>query len=147
MLATGAASGQNNPTTSAGANTSSTNPATSTTGGTVPTISLTAQNPTYPKQPTDQNAPKIVVAWDPSFANLQSLTFGLTVTDNLNSVSLQKTVTVIIQPPPVAVIAAITNPVTAGSGIALDGTQSTGANLSYKWQLMNTTPSSTNTTP
>jgi hypothetical protein len=128
-----------------------TTPTTSTGGSTVPTISLTTQNPTYPATATDQNqAAEVIVAWDPSFANLQSLTFGLTVTDDLGSPSAQKTVTVTIQQAPVANLTttAPNNIVSAGSNITLDGTQSTGVGLTYQWKLTNTTSNTTsNTTP
>jgi spore germination protein YaaH len=120
-------------------------PTTPTGGSTVPTISLTTANPTYPATTSDQNqAAEVIVAWDPSFANLQSLTFGLTVTDDLGSTSTQKTVTVTIQQAPVANLTTPNNIVSAGSNITLDGTQSTGVGLTYQWNLTNTT---SNTTP
>jgi hypothetical protein len=128
------------PPASGGAGTSGT---TTTTSGsaTAPTISLTTQNPTYPAKAGDQQqAAQVVVAWDPSFANLQSLTFGLTVTDNLGSTSVQKTVTVTIQQAPVANITTPNSVVTAGSNIPLDGSTSSGVDLNYKWQLTGTTP-------
>lgn len=84
------------------------------------------------------------MTWDPSFANLQSLTFGLTVTDTLGKTSAQKTVTVTIVPLPVAEISAPTN-ASVGSNIVLDGTGSTGVGLTHQWQLTQITPVSTNT--
>ena len=126
------------PTTPAGGGTVTTSPTTPTSG---PLISLTTQNPVYPAKAGDQpQAAQVTVAWDPSFANLQSLTFGLTVTDDLGSTSTQKTVTVTIQQAPVANITTPNSVVAAGSSIPLDGSGSTGVDLSYKWQLTSTTP-------
>ena len=126
------------PTSPAGGGTVTTSPTTPTSG---PLISLTTLNPVYPAKAGDQpQAAQVTVAWDPSFANLQSLTFGLTVTDDLGSTSTQKTVTVTIQQAPVANITTPNSVVAAGSSIPLDGSGSTGVDLSYKWQLTSTTP-------
>lgn len=114
----------------------------STAAGSAPTISLTTLSPVYPANSGDQQAAKVVVAWDPSFANLPSLTFGLTVTDSLGATA-QASVTVNIQQPPAATLTTPNNPVEAGSNITLDGSQSTGVGLTYKWQLTNPTASTT----
>ncbi|MGB8885974.1 MAG: hypothetical protein WCC87_04580 [Candidatus Korobacteraceae bacterium] len=106
-------------------------------------ISLNKTNPSYPAgKPGDvQAAPTVLVQWDPSFATATSLTFALTVTDNLGVTSNQATVTVKIQAKPIAVLAGPnpTNTVSAGSNIQLDGSGSTpppGAGVTYKWTLV-----------
>ena len=108
-------------------------------------INLNKTTPSYPAKPTDvAAAPQVVVQWDPSFDTLKSLQFQLTVTDDLGVISNTASVTVNIQPKPVAVLVgpngtADKNIVSAGTNIALDGSKSTpppGANVTYKWTLV-----------
>lgn len=108
-------------------------------------ITLNKTTPNYPAKSTDvQDAAQVVVQWDPTFAAASSLTFALTVTDNLGVTSNQATVTVAIQQKPVAALVgpngtATNNVVSVGTNIALDGSKSTpppGANVTYKWTLV-----------
>lgn len=108
-------------------------------------ITLNTTTPSYPAKPTDvAAAPQVVVQWDPSFNNAKSLQFQLTVTDNLGVVSNTASVTVNIQPKPVAVLVgpngtAANNVVSVGTNITLDGSKSTpppGAGVTYKWTLV-----------
>ncbi len=99
-------------------------------------IALTAANPTFPTDSTTQTGPSVSVKWDPTFNNLHSLTFGLTVTDSFGVKSTNVArVTVVIQP-----VAGITAPATvvAGTPIALDGTTSMGPGLKFAWTLVAT---------
>jgi hypothetical protein len=108
-------------------------------------ITLNKTTPSYPAKAADvQAAPQVVVQWDPTFATAKTLTFALTVTDNLGVTSNQATVTVAIQQKPVADVVgpngtAANNVVSAGTNIALDGSKSTpapGAGVTYKWTLV-----------
>jgi hypothetical protein len=108
-------------------------------------ITLNKNTPAYPAKSTDvQAAPQVVVQWDPSFNTAASLTFALTVTDNLGVVSNQATVTVAIQQKPVSTLVgpngtAANNVVSVGTNIALDATKSTpppGPGVTYKWTLV-----------
>lgn len=128
------------PTVSAGSGTASTASGSTTSASAVP-ITLTTSSPTYPTNASTPDAAKVSVTWDKSFANLQSLTFSLTVTDTLGATST-KTATVTIVPAPVAVLSAPQD-VSAGSNIVLDGTGSTGVGLTHEWQLTQTTPITT----
>jgi hypothetical protein len=99
-------------------------------------IALTAANPTFPTDSTTQTGPSVSVKWDPTFNNLHSLTFGLTVTDSFGVKSTNVArVTVVIQP-----VAGITAPATvvAGTPIALDGATSMGPGLKFAWTLVAT---------
>ena len=108
-------------------------------------ITLNKTTPAYPSKPTDvQAAPEVIVQWDPTFATAKSLTFALTVTDNLGVASNQATVTVNIQQKPVAQLVgpngtAVNNVVSAGTNITLDGSKSIpppGTGVTYKWTLV-----------
>jgi hypothetical protein len=107
-------------------------------------IALPKKGSTYPDpnvttlQPA--TGPVVEVQWDPLFQNLQSLTFGLTVTDSLGVTSANAAqVTVVIQAKPTA---GLSGPgiVTAGMPIALDGSTSKGVGLKFNWTLVSTTP-------
>jgi hypothetical protein len=108
----------------------------------VQNITLNKTTPAYPGKTGDvQDAPTVLVQWDPSFATATSLTFALTVTDNLGVISNQATVTVKIQQKPTAVLVGPnpSNMVSVGSNIQLDGSGSTpppGAGVTYKWTLI-----------
>ena len=108
-------------------------------------ITLNKTTPAFPAKATDvQAAPQVVVQWDDSFKTASSLTFALTVTDNLGVVSNQATVTVAIQQKPVAALVgpngtAANNVVSVGTNITLDGSRSTpppGPGVTYKWTLV-----------
>ena len=105
-------------------------------------INLNKSTPSYPAKPADvAAAPQVVVQWDPSFDGVKTLQFQLTVTDDLGVISNTASVTVNIQPKPVAVLAGpnANNVVSVGTNIALDGSKSTpppGPNVTYKWTLV-----------
>jgi len=104
-------------------------------------ITLNKTTPNYPAAATDvQDAPQVVVQWDDSFKTAKSLTFGLTVTDNLGATSNQATVTVAVQALPVAVLTGPpNNAVSVGKPIPLDGSKSTpgpAVGVTYKWTLL-----------
>ena len=107
-------------------------------------ITLNKTNPAYPAKAGDvQAAPQVVVQWDNSFNSAASLTFNLTVTDNLGT-SSQATVTVALQQRPAVVLVgpngtAVNNVVSVGTNIILDGSGSTpppGPGVTYKWTLV-----------
>jgi hypothetical protein len=105
-------------------------------------ITLNKATASYPAKAGDAPAAQtVLVQWDPSFATATTLTFALTVTDTLGFTSTQATVTVNVEPKPVAAMTAQT-PVTTGGNIQLDGTKSTpapGVGVTYTWTLVSQT--------
>jgi hypothetical protein len=103
-------------------------------------ITLNKTTPTYPTGTEAPTGPVVSVNWDQSFQGMQSLTFGLTVTDSLKVTSTNVAqVTVTLQALPVAVISG-PGTVSVGMPITLDGSKSTGVGLNYTWTLVSSSP-------
>jgi hypothetical protein len=91
---------------------------------TIPTFALSPASPSTPQPVPPAVSPSVVQVTVPNTSG--QVTFSLVVTDNLGQQSQNKpTVTVTIQPPPVAALTGPTTPVPAGSPIQLSGTGST----------------------
>jgi hypothetical protein len=110
------------PVTTVG--TPATTPPVTTPPTTIPTFALSAANPSTPLPVPPAVSPSVVQVTVPNTSG--QVTFSLVVTDNLGQQSQNKpTVTVTIQPPPVAALTGPTTPVPAGSPIQLSGAGST----------------------
>jgi hypothetical protein len=91
---------------------------------TIPTFPLSPASPSTPLPVPPAGSPSVVQVTVPNTSG--QVTFSLVVTDNLNQQSQNKaTVSVTIQPPPVAAITTPQVVVPAGTPIQLSGTGST----------------------